>query len=78
MSVTAKTGYGKSLDALGIATLRCGQSIILILLLGLGTDQVAKAMREENNISAWHVNEFRGPDGKMLRANLDKTSDEVF
>ena len=47
-------------------------------LLGLGTDQVAKAMQEENNISAWHVDEFRGPDGRMLRANLDKTSDKVF
>ena len=42
--ITAKAGYGKSLIALDIATMRRGVSIIQIPLHGLGTDQVAKAM----------------------------------
>ena len=77
-SVTAKTGYGKSLVALGIATMRRGVTIIQVLLLGLGTDQVAKATHIDRNIEAYHVDEFKGKDGRTLRNRLINASDEQF
>lgn len=70
MSINAKTGYGKSLVALAIASMRRGVSIIQVPLLGLGTDQVAKAIRVDVNIEAWHIDEFRGPNGRALRRRL--------
>jgi hypothetical protein len=60
MSVTAKTGYGKSLIPSGIMSIRRGVGIVKVPLLGLGTDQVAKAMRHDKNIEARHVDEFFG------------------
>ena len=70
ISINAKTGYGKSLVALAIASMRRGVSIIQVPLLGLGTDQVAKAIRVDVNIEAWHIDEFRGPPGRALRKRL--------
>ncbi len=42
----------------------------MIPLLGLGTDQVAKAFHVDINIEAWHIDEFRGRDGQALRRRL--------
>ena len=61
LSINAKTGYGKSLVSLAIV------SIVQVPLLGSGTDQVAKALRVDVNIEAWHIEEFRGPHGQALR-----------
>ena len=58
MPINAKSEYGKSLVALAIASMRRGVSIIQVPLLGLGTDQVAKAIRVDVNIEAWHIDEF--------------------
>ncbi len=46
-------------------------SIVLVPLLGLGTDQVTKAIHVDQNIKAWHVDEFRGQHGKDLRHRLN-------
>ena len=70
ISINAKTGYGKSLVGLAIASMRRGVSIIQVPLLGLGTDQVAKAIQVDVNIEAWHIDEFRGPNGRALRQRL--------
>ena len=70
LSINAKTGYGKSLIPLAIASMRRGISIVMMPLLGLGTDQVAKAIHVDINIEAWHIDEFRGPDGRALRRRL--------
>jgi len=78
ISIAAKTGYGKSLVILAIASMRRGIAIVLVPLLGLGTDQVAKAIREDKNISAWHVDEFRGPDRRMLRNDALNASDSIL
>ena len=74
MSITAKTGYGKSLVHLAIASMRRGVSIVMVPLLGLGTDQVAKAIHQDKNILAWHVDEFKGNDAKLLRKSLYRAS----
>ena len=66
LSINAKTGYGKSLIPLAIASMRRGVSIVMMPLLGLGTDQVSKAIHVDINIEAWHTGEFRGPDGCAL------------
>ena len=60
--IEAKTGYGKSLVALAISTMRRGVSIIHVPLHGFGADEVLKAMHVDRNIEAWHVDEFRGVD----------------
>jgi len=78
MSITAKTGYGKSLVHLAIASMRRGVSIVMVPLLGLGTDQVAKAIHQDKNILAWHVDEFKGNDAKLLRKSLYRaTADDM-
>jgi hypothetical protein len=77
MYLISKTGSGKSAVPLTIATLRCGITIVLVPLLGLGSDQVKKASREERGISAYHVDEHRGADGVILREwLLNMTDDE--
>lgn len=42
-------------------------------MLGLGSDQVKKASREEKGIYAYHCDEFRGDDGRLLRHALINT-----
>ena len=58
MTISAKTGYGKSLIPLTIGSLRKGVTIIEVPLLGLDTDQVTKANHIQQNIEAWHVDGF--------------------
>ena len=60
MYLISKTGSGKSAVPLTIATLRHGITIVLVPLLGLGSDQVKKASRVDKCIHAYHVDEHRG------------------
>ena len=76
MYVISKTGSGKSAAPLSITTLRCGITIVLVPLLGLGSDQVKKASREERGIRAYHVDEHRGPNGVLLRDWLMNMTDD--
>ena len=65
--VNAKTAEGKSLCPLTVAAMRRGVAIILVPLIGLGSDQVAKASRADHNIEAYHIDEHKGPNAYALR-----------
>ncbi len=68
MYVAEKNGYGKSLIPITIASIRKGITIVLVLLIGLGSDQVAKSMFANKGIEAYHVDEHQTPDdAKLLR-----------
>ena len=56
--------------------MRRGVTIIQVPLLGLGTDQVAKAIHVDGNIEAYHVDEFKGRDGNTLRTRLIQADEE--
>ncbi len=57
MHIAAKTGYGKSLILLTIGLIRKGITVIQVPLIGLGSDQVAKAMFVNRRIEAYHIDE---------------------
>jgi hypothetical protein len=50
-----KTGEGKSAVVLASATIFRGITLVLVPLLGLGCDQVAKATRREQQVEAYHL-----------------------
>ena len=73
MLIAAKTGYGKSLIPTTIASVRKGVSIVLVplIVIGLGSDQVAKAMHVDRGVEAYHIEGHKTPaDEKLLEANL--------
>jgi superfamily II DNA helicase RecQ len=77
--IAAKTGYGKSLTALVIATMRRVFSIMEVPLLGLGSDQVTKTIRVDKNIEAYHVDEFCGEKARELKQQIvNITEDERY
>ena len=67
-----KTGDGKSAVVLASATILRGITLVLVPLLGLGCDQVAKAFRLEQRVEAYHLDEHRGLDYITLRDRLLK------
>ena len=79
MYIAAKTGYGKSLVPLTVASIRKGVSVTLVPLIGLGTDQVAKAMSVDKGMEAYHVDEHRtDSDARLLMDRLmGLTTDEI-
>ena len=84
MYLIRKTGEGKSLVLLGMATAQRGITITMVPLLGLGSDQVAKSKRLDKRCEAYHVDEFREGDYEKLiqrlmsYSPLDKTSILIF
>ena len=70
MFVISKTGSGKSAISLTIASMQKGVSIIMVPLIGHGSDQVAKATFIEANAEAYHVDEHTYDDAKLLRWRL--------
>ena len=57
--------------------MRRGVTIAEVPLLGLGSDQVAKAIHIDKNIEAWHIDELRGTNGLELKQRLNHmTQDE--
>ena len=69
--IAAKTGSGKSAIPMTVGSLRCGVAIMLVPLIGLGSDQVSKACKFEQNIEAYHLDEHRGDDAHALRTRLE-------
>lgn len=59
MYIVAGTGSGKSAIPLCISSLRRGMTVVLVPLLGLGSDQVAKALFVDRGIEAYHVDEHK-------------------
>jgi superfamily II DNA helicase RecQ len=76
ISISAKTGYGKSAIPAGIGSLRRGIVLTLVPLLGLGSDLVNKSVNLERGMEAYHVDEHRGDDAIMLADRLSSFSEE--
>ena len=57
--VIRRTADGKSMVPLTVATIRHGIAVILVPLIGLGTDQVEKAIVLEHNAEAYHIDEHK-------------------
>jgi superfamily II DNA helicase RecQ len=65
-----KTGEGKSAVVLSAATLLRGITLVVVPLLGLGCDQVAKAHRRRYKVEAYHLDENRGNDQVAIQTRL--------
>ena len=70
MYLIHKTGEGKSLVMLGLATMLREVPIVMGPLHGLGTDQANKSKQLSKGIEAWHVDEFRDDEQSELIARL--------
>ncbi len=57
-----KPGEGKLAVVLTSATLLQGITLVVVPLLGLGCDQVAKAQHGRYKVEAYHLDENRGKD----------------
>ena len=58
--INGHTAGGKTLILLTVALIRPKVSLVLVPLLGLGSDQVEKATVHKHNVKAYHVDEHRG------------------
>ena len=76
MHVWAKTGSGKSAIPLTISTLRRGISLVMVPLLGLGSDLGDKSHGAGTNIESYHVDEHHGEDATMLKRRLSSYDKE--
>ena len=65
-----RTADGKSLVPLTTAILRRGITIVLVPLVGLGSDQVDKATVLEHGVKAYHIDEHKKKDARALRERL--------
>lgn len=65
-----KTGEGKSLVVLTTAAMLRGVTIVFVPLIGLGSDQVNKCIDIEKGIEAYHIDENKGDDFKLLCERL--------
>ena len=66
----AKTGSGKSAVPLTIGSLQTGVTLVMVPLVGLGSDQVNKCQNKACFIEGYHLDEHRGDDGRVLRTRL--------
>ena len=64
-----KTGEGKSIVFLMIATLLRGITIVLVPLIGLGSDQVSKTINLTHCIESYHVDENKEQSFILLHKN---------
>ncbi len=68
--IVAKTGSGKLAIPLTIGSLQTGVTLSMVLLVGLGSDQVNNSRNSKNWIEAYYLNKNRGRDGDTLRSRL--------
>jgi superfamily II DNA helicase RecQ len=71
-----KTGEGNFAVVLALATLLCGITLVLVPLIGLGCDQVAKDFLINERVKAYHLDEHRGNDHILLRDRLLSITDK--
>ena len=77
MYLIRKTGEGKSLVLLGMATLMKGVTLSMVPLLGLGSDQSQKASETSFiGFEAHHIDEYRDEVADKLMSQLKKYSSE--
>ena len=62
-----KTADSKSLVPLTLAAIFRGVTIVLVPLVGLGSDQVDKANVTHHNVFAYHVDEHKFEDAQKIR-----------
>lgn len=65
-----RTADGKSLVPPTVATICHGVAIILVPLIGLGSNQVEKTIVVDHNVEAYHADEHKQLNGKLLRSCL--------
>jgi superfamily II DNA helicase RecQ len=65
-----KTGEGKSLVLLGMATMLRGVTVCLVPLLGLGSSQASKSRSKEHRVEGYHVDEYRDQDFDLLSRQM--------
>ncbi len=70
LSINVNTGVWEITIPLVSAPMHRGISIIMMSLLGLGMDQVTKFIHVDINIKAWHIDEFRGRNGRALQGMI--------
>ncbi len=59
--------FGQECHPLTIRSLQTGVTLSMVLLIGLGSDQVNKSSNNDNLIEAYHLYKHRSIDGKALR-----------
>ena len=78
ISINRGTADGKSLVIQGLTTTRRGIALIMVPLVGLGTDQVEKASLSEHGIESYHLDEHKKHDEQRLMRRLTSaTHDEL-
>ena len=65
-----KTGEGKSLAFLATAVMLRGVTVVMIPLIGLGSNQVNNAMKLEHGVEAYHIDKNKSPDFIALMDRL--------
>ena len=70
LAVKRKTAEGKSMVPIITGILRGGVVVVGVPLIGLGSDQVENANKEEHNVEAYHINEHKLKDAHALRQRL--------
>ena len=70
LHLICKNGEGKSLVLLGLVYTLRGVTIVMGPLHGLGTDQANKSKCIDKGLKAYHVNEFRDLDYRLLVERL--------
>ena len=68
--IAAKTGSGKLAIPLSIGSLQTRVILLMVPLVGLGSDQVNNNRNSNNLIEAYHLDKNRGHDGYALRSRL--------
>jgi superfamily II DNA helicase RecQ len=71
-----KTGEGKSDVVLALATVLCGITLVLVPLIKLGCDQVAKGFLINQLLEAYHLDEHQGNDHILLSDRLLSITDK--
>ena len=64
------TADGKSLVPMLTGLLRGRVSLVVVPLIGLGSDQVSKATQEQCGVYAYHADEHKGPAATLLRQRI--------
>jgi superfamily II DNA helicase RecQ len=71
-----RTADGKSLVPLTTSIIRCGITLVLVPLHGLGSDQVVKATVLDHGVEAYYIDEHKAENARVLEQRLHSYSDD--
>lgn len=71
MRLIRKCSDGKSLALHAMATILRGVTIVMVPLIGLGSNQISKTKRPELGVEAYHSDEFRDDSASKLTERLE-------